>query len=79
LIILGLKKATEEEIQEQRDVIMRSQYFDPIERFPERIDQLLDALNRVCSTLIIFYLLLMIVKIYMTQRTRRSTMRETTI
>jgi len=27
---------------------MRSEYFDPIERFPERIDQLLAALNRVC-------------------------------
>ncbi len=48
MIILGWKKATEEEIQEEQDAIMRSQYFDPIERFPERIDQLLDALNRVC-------------------------------
>ncbi len=53
LIILGWKKATEEEIQEQQDARMRSQYFDPIERFPERIDQLLDALNRVCSFLTI--------------------------
>jgi hypothetical protein len=26
---------------------MRSEYFDPIERFPDRIDQLLNALNRV--------------------------------
>ncbi len=56
LIILGWKKATEEEIQEQQDAIMRSQYFDPIERFPERIDQLLDALNRVCFIFIILYL-----------------------
>jgi len=52
-IFLGLKKASEEEIQEERDAVMRSEYFDPIERFPERIDQLLDALNRVCLTLII--------------------------
>ncbi len=53
LIILGWKKATEEEIQEQQDATMHSQYFDPIERFPERIDQLLDALNRVCLILIL--------------------------
>ncbi|CAF4388732.1 unnamed protein product, partial [Adineta steineri] len=25
---------------------MRSQYFDPIENFPDRMDQLLEALNR---------------------------------
>ncbi len=53
--ILGLKKATEEEIQEERDAIMRSEYFDPIERFPERMDQLLDAINRVCRILMIPY------------------------
>ncbi len=53
LIILGWKKVTEEEIQEQQDATMHSQYFDPIERFPERIDHLLDALNRVCSFLTI--------------------------
>jgi hypothetical protein len=29
-------------------VIMRSEYFDPIERFPEKIDELLGALNWVC-------------------------------
>jgi hypothetical protein len=38
---------SEEEIHEERDALMRSEYFDPIERFPDRIDQLLDALNRV--------------------------------
>ena len=27
--------------------MMRSQYFDPIEHFPDRIDQLLDAINKV--------------------------------
>ena len=47
-MFLGLKKATEEEMQEVRDARMRSEYHDPIERFPEKIDQLLDALNRVC-------------------------------
>jgi len=46
-----MKKATEEEIQEERDAIMREEYFHPIERFPEKIDQLLDAINRVCRTL----------------------------
>jgi hypothetical protein len=30
---------------------MRSKYFDPIEHFPEKMDQLLDAINRVCRTL----------------------------
>ncbi len=50
-----MKKPTEEEVQEQRDLIMRSEYFDPIERFPERMDQLLDAINRVCRTLMMSY------------------------
>jgi hypothetical protein len=48
LFFLGLRKLTEEEIFEERDALMRSEYFDPIELFPKRIDQLLDALNRVC-------------------------------
>ncbi|CAF4069055.1 unnamed protein product, partial [Adineta steineri] len=39
----GLKKANEEE----RYALMRLEYFDPIEGFPERIDQLLDAINRI--------------------------------
>ncbi len=50
-----MKKPTEEEMQEERDAIMRSEYFDPIERFPERMDQLLDAINRVCRILMIPY------------------------
>jgi hypothetical protein len=50
-----LKKLTEEEMQEERDGIMRSEYFDPIERFPEKMDQLLDAINRVCRILRIPY------------------------
>ena len=47
--ILGWRKPTEEEIFLERDARMRSEYFDPIERFPERIDQLLNAINQVCS------------------------------
>lgn len=43
-----MKKPSELEIQEERDSRMRSQYFDPIENFPDRIDQLLEKLNRVC-------------------------------
>jgi hypothetical protein len=42
-----LKKQTEEEIQEEQDAVMRSQYYDPIENFPDKIDQLLHALDRV--------------------------------
>jgi hypothetical protein len=42
-----LKKLNELEILEARDVQMRLQYMDPIENFPNKIDQLLDALNRV--------------------------------
>jgi hypothetical protein len=41
------KKPTEEEIHETHDALMRQEYFDPIERFPDRIDQLLEAINRV--------------------------------
>ncbi len=46
--ILGLTKPSAEEILEERDSQMRSQYFDPIENFPDRIDQLLESLNQVC-------------------------------
>ena len=48
-ILLGLRKATAEEIHEEYDARMRQEYFDPIEHFPERMDQLLNAINRVCS------------------------------
>ncbi len=54
MIFVGLKKQSEEEIREERDALMRTEYFHPIERLPEKIDQLLDALNRVCLTLILF-------------------------
>jgi hypothetical protein len=35
------------EMLEERDEVMRNKYYDPIEQFPDKIDQLLDALNRV--------------------------------
>jgi hypothetical protein len=38
---------SEEEIHKERAALMRSEYLHPIERFSDRIDQLLDALNRV--------------------------------
>ncbi len=50
---IGLKKPNELEIWEIKDAEMRSQYIDPIENFPNKIDQLLDALNRVCLFILI--------------------------
>ncbi len=44
---LGIWQPSELELQEERDALMRSEYHDPIERFPEKIDQLLEALNQV--------------------------------
>ena len=35
------------EMMEERDEQMRLKYYDPIENFPDKIDQLLAALNRV--------------------------------
>lgn len=46
---LGLKRQTREEIQEEWDSRMRSQYFHPIENFPDKIDQLLEAMTKVRS------------------------------
>ena len=43
----GLSKPTEMELFEERDERMRGEYHDPIERFPEKIDQLLGVINRV--------------------------------
>ena len=45
--ILGWTKPSENEIHAERDALMRSQFFDPIENFPDRIDQLLDVIIRV--------------------------------
>jgi hypothetical protein len=50
LLRLGLKQLSEEELHEERDKHMRSEYYDPIERFPDRIDQLFEGLNRVSVT-----------------------------
>ncbi len=50
---------------------MRSKYFDPIEHFPEKIDQLLDALNRARF---IYYWQVMInfsLQIYIDQQIRK--------
>ncbi len=43
-----MKKPTELEIQEELDRRMRSEYVHPIEVFPQKIDQFLEAINRVC-------------------------------
>jgi hypothetical protein len=43
-----LKKASKTEIQAEQDSRMRSEYFDPIENFPDKIDQLLEAIDKVC-------------------------------
>jgi len=46
-VFLGFGRSNELERFEERDEQMRSKYIDPIEHFPDKIDQLLDALNRV--------------------------------
>ncbi|CAF3921958.1 unnamed protein product, partial [Adineta steineri] len=43
----GLKKLTQSEIQEERDCRMRSQYVDSIDIFSKRIDQLLEAFDKI--------------------------------
>ena len=44
---LGVGKSVELDRLIERDERMRSQYVDPIENFPDKIDELFDALNRV--------------------------------
>jgi hypothetical protein len=44
---LGLGGFRERQLAEERDEQMRSRYLGPVEQFPDKIDQLLDALNRV--------------------------------
>ena len=46
--ILGLKTFTAKIIVKERDSQMDSKHFDPIENFPDKIDQLMASLNRVC-------------------------------
>ncbi len=55
MIFLDWKKTTEEEWLEERDALMRSKYFDPIERCSEKIDQLFDAFNRVCEIFLVSF------------------------
>jgi hypothetical protein len=43
----GWKKSMEEEIREERDAVRRQKHFYRIERFSERMNQLLEAINRV--------------------------------
>ncbi|CAF3920401.1 unnamed protein product, partial [Adineta steineri] len=59
----GLKKITDDNIHEERDTITRSEHLRPIEKFSEKIDQLLDAINRL----------------YMSQAMERERLKETTI
>jgi hypothetical protein len=44
-----LGRQSELEVLQERDEQMRGKYYNPIEHFPDKIDQLLDALNRVIS------------------------------
>ena len=44
---IGVKQ-TEEEVYEQRDMMMREEYRHIYESLEEKVDQLFDALNRVC-------------------------------
>ena len=77
-----MKKATEEELFEERDAVMRQQYFHPIENFPDKIDQLLDALNRVCFIFVFYCLFLsdvFFLKLYMSQMAEIARMDETTV
>jgi hypothetical protein len=44
---LGISKPNELERQEERDIVMRSKYYDSFEYFPELIDRILEILIRV--------------------------------
>ena len=44
---LGLKKPSARELLEERERRMRNLYVDPVEHFPEQIDRLMTALNKV--------------------------------
>ena len=45
--VLGLSKPSESEIIEARDAQLRGLYRDPIEQFPDKVDQLLAVATRV--------------------------------
>ncbi len=45
VLVIGMKKSDQWELQEERDKRMQSEYYDPIEGFPEKVDQLLEVLS----------------------------------
>ena len=51
--LLGLGRSTASHRQEEYDEEMRSKYVDPVENFPGKMDQLLDALNRVSNSILL--------------------------
>ncbi|CAF3348035.1 unnamed protein product, partial [Rotaria sp. Silwood2] len=44
---IRMKALSRSQITEKQDSRMRAQYFHPIENFPDRIDQLLEAISRL--------------------------------
>jgi hypothetical protein len=58
MVILGIGKRNQFEEFEKQDELMRNQYYDPIEHFPDKIDQLLDALNRVIDCAHLYFQIL---------------------
>ena len=48
-----LGKPSELEVLEEQNEEMHKKYYDPIERFPDKMDQLLDALNRVRNLILL--------------------------
>lgn len=44
---VGWTKVTEDDLQEQYDMIMREKYKDPVEQLPEKVDELFVALSKV--------------------------------
>ena len=51
--LLGLGRSTDLCRQEDYDEEMRSKYVDPVENFPNKMDQLLDALDRVSDSILV--------------------------
>jgi hypothetical protein len=47
---IGLRRITEEDLQEQYDIIMRSKYKNPVEQLPEKVDELVSGLQKVIIT-----------------------------
>ncbi len=79
---LGIWQPSELELQEERDAFMRSEYYDPIERFPEKIDQLLEALNQVRFNFLMMKnqaRLIFTVQIYMDQQVGMPRQKITTV